>query len=182
MAQLANSPPSSAAFYKESSFAPVAPLPIQPNIFHALVTPEMASVVHGWAKLNSRARSFCGPPTWWEVPRFGSFSVTFPGHEQGSEWEVENLGHNPAPIWAPGTCKARIYPLGYPPGPYSFILIWKAEKEKMKQRPISHPLVYSSNAHKDGQGQSWEMKTQSKTHTWALGPSELPLRDQIQAV
>lgn len=113
MAQLANSPPSSAAFYKESSFAPVAPLPIQPNIFHALVTPEMASVVHGWAKLNSRARSFCGPPTWWEVPRFGSFSVTFPGHEQGSEWEVENLGHNPAPIWAPGTCKARIYPLGY---------------------------------------------------------------------
>ena len=33
--------------------------------------------------------------------------TAFPGHSRGARWEVELLGLEPAPIWDPGTFKAR---------------------------------------------------------------------------
>jgi len=38
---------------------------------------------------------------------FGLSSTAFPGHKQGAGWEVELLGLELAPIWDPGTFKAR---------------------------------------------------------------------------
>ena len=34
---------------------------------------------------------------------FGPSSTAFLGHKQGAGWEVEQLGHEPVPVWDAGT-------------------------------------------------------------------------------
>lgn len=46
-------------------------------------------------------------------PRLGPASVAFPGHKQGVEPEVEQLGPKSTPVWDVGTGKDEsVEPLG----------------------------------------------------------------------
>lgn len=49
---------------------------------------------------------------------FWPSSTDFPGHQQGSEWEVEQPGHEPVPTWDLGTCSQRISQLSHWPALY----------------------------------------------------------------
>ena len=58
-----------------------------------------------------------GPRSFFQVshadagsPGFGQPLTAFPGHKQGSGWEVEQLVHEPAPMWDLGASKATMPP------------------------------------------------------------------------
>ena len=75
---------------------------------------------------------------------FGPSSTAYPGHKQGAGWEVELPGIELAPMWDPGTFKARTYIADFFKKVYLFF-IGKADVQRggETERKIFQPMIHS---------------------------------------